>query len=103
MFEELVKVGAKVVLHALFEEVGQPESIRVVHQTIVVHSHHLCMCMYVYVRKNRFMHVLTYSAAMYCLMRRQRRSLISTICSIKETYNLRPIPRRILVFFLVNV
>ena len=41
VFEELVKVGVKVVLHALLEKVGQPQSVRVVHQTIIVHPHHL--------------------------------------------------------------
>ena len=41
MFEELIKVGVEVILHGLLEKCGQPQPVRVVHQTIIVHSHHL--------------------------------------------------------------
>ena len=45
VFEELVKVGVEVVLHAHLEIVGQPQSVCIIHQTIIVHPHHLCTCM----------------------------------------------------------
>ena len=39
--EESVKVGVKVFLHDLLEEAGQPDSVSIVHQTVIVHPHHL--------------------------------------------------------------
>lgn len=41
VFEKLIKVSVKVVLHSFLEEFGQPDSVRVIHQTIIVHSHYL--------------------------------------------------------------
>ena len=54
VFEEFVKVGVEVVLHAHLEIVGQPQSVCIIHQTIIVHPHHLVLHMYMSIKRLTF-------------------------------------------------
>ena len=70
VFEELVKVGVEVVLHAHLEIVGQPQSVCIIHQTIIVHPHHLVLHMYMYMSIKRLTFAFAFSQQVVSFFRR---------------------------------